>query len=265
MKTLYVISLLTLLIHISIPVDAQNPPPGGHRIELITELVQNATAATWKDQSGADLNFNQRGNGRPSVLHGFKEGLARVVNLPNLPTPLDQLSPQERAQALAQYQSSQPIRVPSLDIEFDNQGNQDQAVRGVYQITLPADMKRIQLEVDYDILLVNENQESDSEFFVEVNERSSRNPNQWEKTGEVKNYKIERARQRGERLQKPVLEISNQLYQSHMYNANISEWRGKEIQLVLTATAPGNASRRSNGRWLQARLVGATFDYKIGP
>ncbi len=188
------------------------------------------------------------------------EGNSNLISYPKLSLPLIALPQAQRAALFSRFKSGASVKNTVLDVKFDNN---DQAVRGVYQLTLPEELKYIQLEVNYDILLNGVNGQSETEFFIEVNERSPSNPNEWVKAGELKNYKLEPIVSRGERILNPVFEINGQHYRTHMFNAVLSEWRGKEVQIVLTAV-PGEGSLRSNGRWTNARLVGATFNIQLG-
>jgi hypothetical protein len=240
---------------------AQDNKPKKHRIVLIKELVQDAEKATWTDQYGTRLQFNQSAQGRSNVTRETTEGVPRLAVSSSLQESLDQLPAQEKEKFLKQYEIGYPVKIPVLNVTFDrNDSSSSSEVRGVYQVSLPKEFKRIQLEVNYDVFLDNPEKISDTEFFVEIYEHNFFN--QWVKTGEVKNPKIEKAQQAGKRLQPTVYTLDNQHFQSYMYNANLSEWAGKEVQVVLTAVTPNN-EYGSNGRWTQARLVGATFEYKF--
>ncbi|MBN2325558.1 MAG: hypothetical protein JXR73_00290 [Candidatus Omnitrophica bacterium] len=259
-KLAALIAILVFIDHATVSL-AQDNKPVKHRIEMIKELIQDAGEATWTDHNGITLLFNQFVQGGSSVTRKTTEGIPRYAISTSFQNSLDQLPPQERESFLKNYEIGYPVKILALNVTFNrNDGSSSLEVRGAYQISLPAEFKRIQLEVNYDVLLDNPEKVSDTEFYVEIYERNFFN--QWVKTGEVKNPKIEKARQAGKRLQPTVYTLDNQHFQSYMYNANLSEWAGKEVQVVLTAVTPNNAYG-SNGRWTQTRLVGSTFDYKF--
>ena len=260
MKTLTTSIFAIALLITATAAFAQKNQAIDHRIVMVKDLLQNAEEAEWKDQFNNRILLQENRVANTGVQRNVIEGVSYLAALPRLGSPLIALPESQRAKLFQQYNSGARVKHPVIDVKF---GNQDQAIRGVYQLTLPQELKHIQLEVNYDVILNGFQEDSTTQFMVEVNERSISNPDVWVNTRILKNYKIEPAVSRSEKILNPVFELNGQFYQSHLYNAVLSEWRGKEVQVVLTAL-PGSGNTRSNGRWTNARLVGSTFGIALG-
>jgi hypothetical protein len=231
-----------------------NPAPSqsegsGHQVLFLKELVQDMQEAEWTDQTGERLvpgnSLPQRGR----VAPGVRRGQLKYSDASPVKEPLNRRDVPETAVIDIQLN-------PAPDTLMNE-------VRGAYTISLP-NLKRIQLELDYDLLLENPEDTDTADFFVEVYERDAGIPNGWKRTGELhQKAHVKAAEARQIYTLEDESRGTRETFVSHAYNANLTRWAGKEIKLALTAAAPRSSGKTPKGRWLQARLMGATFDYKI--
>lgn len=231
-------------------VSAQESPINlEQRIEFIKELVFDMQDAQWTDSMGElvqGIDVAPRG----VIARGMKKG--RIQKAPG-------------SSVTGDMATQEPVNITVIDVKLNPTQGRERIVRGTYEVNLPRELKLIQLEVNYDVLLENPEIPSEAEFFVEVYEQDQQNPGQWRKTGEVK-QNVQNKFAESRRILEVLDEESGErkeTYVSHSYNANLSSWAGKKVRIALAATAPSNSERAQQGRWLQARLVGATFDYQI--
>jgi hypothetical protein len=154
----------------------------------------------------------------------------------------------------------------TIDVSLNNNKVDDRHdMRGFFQIALP-ELKRIQLELSYDLILNADETSNPLEFFVEIYERDPQNGNEWTLSETLREREDKRQRE-----SQYILELSNEEQQtnerftSHSYIANVSKWAGKEVQIALVSATPSPTAKTLKGRWIEARLVGSTFDFKIVP
>jgi hypothetical protein len=133
-------------------------------------------------------------------------------------------------------------------------------VKGMYQVTLPK-VIRIQLEVDYFVVLDDNEKSSTTEFYIDVYERIGTS-DEWVKSGEVheRQDKLDFENKRPLEFADAATKERENII-SHSYNALLSDWAGKEVLLGLVAYSP-DKTKLIKGRWTNARLVCSTFDFR---
>ncbi|GEM_PF-1529574 len=217
---------------------------GEHAIVEIKDLVKDAADAVWSDGNGNAIEFDQTPGFYGGALRGSKLGGANG-------------SFYSRTKELLIDES---IQSETIDINFAaTLGRNDSLVRGSYTLSLP-NLKRIQLEVVYDLFLDNEDVRSPGEFHMEVHERYASEDNRWVKMGELHQDETTKAKYGQERIN----QIHNSRFVTHQFVVNLSKWAGKEVRLDLVANVPAHAVTPQKGRWCYARLVGSTFTWHFG-
>jgi hypothetical protein len=224
-----------------------------HRIVLIKELIKDVSDAVWTNQDGAILAVDNRDERFGRVSRGVLHGILRH----------SMLSPDySLAQPLRMFNDHEPVCYKSIDLELiPTYGNEYASICGIYPITLP-ELKRIQLELNYDRILDESDRNNDMQFFVKIEERDRKG--EWRESAQLQANES-RTRAESNRILElgPEAGGNPELFTTHAFTANLSPWAGKEIQLVLQAENPNLQKSPCRGRWLQAKLVGATFDFNV--
>lgn len=135
-------------------------------------------------------------------------------------------------------------------------GENNVAVKGKYLVDLPADLKHIQIELEYDLFVDGPSPETLNEFYVEIEEGDVQKGG-WNKVAEIREPETVRRKDSAR-----VFEMGDEKFTTHSYVADLSKWAGKTVQVVLASK--NNTGKSAKGRWVQARLVGSTFSIKIG-
>jgi hypothetical protein len=252
-KNILLISLLCFLLVFVVKVNSQEKQR--HTIAKIGNIMEELDQVHWYDQFGNDIHFNDINLSRSSVYKGVKKGTLDV----------SEFSPDKRIQKLIQRMVNRTIYSNVLDIQLLNQKDKKPAeVRGVYSVSLP-NYKRIQLELDYDEILDKPNEAGQLDFYIEIQEKDKNNPNNWMKSAEIRQAKPRKNMESMQilKLNDPSNQERDQIFTAHSYNAVLSNWAGKNVRIVLVAKCMENKDLKMNGRWLNAKLVGATFDYRL--
>lgn len=220
----------------------------GHRIENIAFLEQQFDKIQWTED-----NDNQISD------------VALIKQYPNASKNSVSVHIGREGTVNTRATTEQPLQFDSIDVQIPaNTGKSLNAVKGMFPITLP-NFKRIQLEIDYHVFVNEGEKSSPAEFYVEVFERKDATSGFWVKTGEIRESESKRTAENQQMLEVYDTKTgSKDRLLWHVYNANLSQWAGKEVMIALTAAAT-DAQNPIRGRWVQTRLVGSTFDYKITP
>ncbi len=210
-----------------------------HRIVEIKRLTETPAEIQWRNGRGNVIDFNRD-----------IPGLERVAQT------------KKASQYLHANQDPNEIPVTekhnAITVEMQPEtGPENVSMRGKYQVSLPADLKHIQLEIEYDLFTDEADPETLNEFYVEIEEKDSNNPNQWNKTAEIREPETIR-RNDAQR----VFTMGEEKFTTHSYAADLSKWAGKTVQIVLASK--NNSGRQAKGRWVEARLVGSTFSISVG-
>ena len=224
-----------------------------HRIVLIKELIRDMSDAVWTNQDGTILAVDNHDERFGRVSHGVLHGVLRH----------SMLSPDySLTQPLRIFNHHEPIHYKSIAVELvPTYGNECAMIRGAYPLTLP-DLKRIQLELNYDRILDESDRNNAMQFSVSIQERDQKGD--WQQSAQLQASENKMRRETNR-----IIELSPEeggdleLFTSHAFTANLSPWAGKEIQLVLQAENQNLKKPQCRGRWLQAKLVGSTFDFRI--
>lgn len=224
----------------------------GQHISRLNEFVLNFQEGIWKDSLGNSLDAGMDIPYPNRFDRGLREGYVHI-------------SDQSPKRGVSSSPSSSSY-ARTIDVSLNNNRMDDRhEVRGVFHVTLP-ELKRIQLELSYDLILDAGETNNPLEFFVEIYERDPRNGNEW--------FLSDTLREREDKKQREsqyILELSNEERQtnerftSHSYIANITQWAGKEMQIALVSATSTPTAKTLKDRWIEARLVGSTFDFKIVP
>ena len=254
---LIICTLLLCFYFISLSGYSQTDKPATeHTITKIKDMIEEASGADWAGDSGEKVVFNSKDDqARFGAKEGFKRGFVDV----------SMYSPNQSIKQMLRDAMADDIYEKTLDIELTTNPTSDKSsVRGVYRLKLPP-FKRIQLEADYDIILDDPNDRDLAEFYVEVLQESSKEAGKWISTGERRQEMIQNKLD-----QNSILEItdkddnnSKHLFTPHSFNANLSEWAGQDVKLVLVAESSRKDGKKIKGRWTNAKLMGATFDLKV--
>ncbi|MEW6236921.1 MAG: hypothetical protein AB1656_16175 [Candidatus Omnitrophota bacterium] len=240
-KTAFKITMiLCSILSVAIPASAQTD----HRIVFIKNLIQDAAEAQWTDGASHPLNFNGLSGPYGTVKRGQKIG------------GINGSEPPVRGKLIF----NDNVLADSIDIEFmPTFGRLNSQVRGKYLVLLPK-LTRIQLELSYDLFLGSDSERSTADFYVEVYGRDEKEPNSWVKKEEIHKENIEEVRKLA-----TINTVGEENYCHFVYVAVLSQYAGKEIRLDLVSNVPADALAEYKGRWLTARLVGSTFDYRFVP
>lgn len=226
--------------------DSDQPKP---QIVFLDELVQTMNDAEWRDQTKEAIQPNQRRSQGSEIARGIMDGMI--------------LSENESLNSVPE-ESKEHCKIPVVDVTLKPAVNTlRNEARGLYSFTLP-NLKLIQLEVDYDVILNNPDDNELAEFYVEVFERDPERSDEWVLTGEL--HQRERIRNdQSKQIYSLVDESGTKTedFISRSFNVDLSKWAGKEVKLALAASAPRIGERVYKGRWVKARLVGANFSYAI--
>lgn len=226
-----------------------------HTIVKIMDLIEKADEAYWYNQDGETIGFNDKNLTHNSVYRDVKKGLFGV----------SEFSPDQSVKKMVRSAAGRDVYINTLDVELLNRKREKPAaVRGIYTLTLPQ-LKRIQLEVDYDEIISDPLNVDKTDFYIEVQEKDRENPSQWVSVSEIRQIKPKKRieSRRIFALTDPGQKQPKEMYTSHSYNAVLSNWAGQKVRIILAAKSQVDADTKIKGRWLNAKLVGATFDYKI--
>lgn len=211
----------------------------------LKDLITDADDAVWTDINGNELTMDSL------------TGLSRV----------------SRGEKLGGIQGSSYSRTGELDIDTTlsketvdvnlspTLNDSPSAVNGTYLLELP-DLKRIQLEVRHDAFLDSQGSQSALQFYVEVftkDEQGAFNRDAVLETG------IDPVTE-GSR---PVYRIEKNASETESFTSNpaiidLTKYAGQSIRLNLVSFLPAGARTTNSGRWVNARLVGATFNFHFG-
>lgn len=227
----------------------------GHTIIKIMDMIEDSPKATWSNQKGESIIFGEMNSSRTYANKGIKKGRLDVSSF----TPSDAIR-QMIAKSMSNEVYAQTIDIGLFTVNPDDMDT----ITGSYRIKLP-ELKRIQLEVDYDVILDDPNQRDIMDFFVVINEMNQKSGGQWQKTGERHEFERQKLNELQTILEitDPLINNEKHIFTSHSYNVVLSEWAGKDVQIVLAASKKTNKSTSVKGRWVNAKLVGATFDIQF--
>jgi len=246
----WIVAIATVVV-VSMPVVAQTNNPMDHQITVLNEFVRAMEYGVWMDQTDRLLELGSKSPSKNQASEGLKNGMIDYA---------------ESSKVKSSISSSYPYTAKAIDIVLlPSSVKERRAVRGMFQVTLPQ-LKRIQLELDFDLIQDDPNEPNTADFYVEVYEQSPQSANGWVKSEEFH----EKPEKKTHELQ-CVLKIKNnnsmsdEKFTSHSYIANLTKFAGREVLVTLTAETYKVDQKFCRGRWMQARLVGSTFDYKITP
>lgn len=219
-------------------------PSYSQSIFQVTNLLEDARNSSWDDGKGNSLNVDEFGGIFGSVFRGKRP----IILSDSSGSPDGELN------------VNQALSADALDIEFaPTFGRADSVVRGSYVVNLP-DVKRVQLEAAVDLMVDSDGERSPAAVGVEILERSKMDQNVWEKTGGKNgvDFTLDANTDRISRIQE-------QRFTTHSFVVDLSKWRGKEIRLDLVTRVSKRALTPQKARWITARIIGADFNYILGP
>lgn len=214
---------------------AQEPAaPVKHRIVKIKDLIEDFQEAAWTVTAQSGSQYGAAIGGVERVKQGEIRGYFDLSGNFVKTDRVESKTVDIEAQALSTEKVSQ--------------------VRGAYTLQLPP-LKRVQLEIMYDLNAGETGQAPEGEFFVEVFERNRVNPAEWVKMGELAQQNDRK------REEAPIKQMGNERYIGRSFVANLSEWSGKEIRLDVVSAFANGKSATPKGRWICMKMMGATFDF----
>lgn len=218
--------------------------PVKHTILKLADLITEIDRAQWLDQQGTPITLNENYLSRNKVFKAKKQGVLSIARF----------TPWQNTRNL----EPESVYADAIQVKMHPSGdNQNSLVRGIYTQKLP-EMKKIQLEVDTDTIVSPTNKDESIDLYVEVHEKGANAD--WVSTKEFHKNEIKSAIEKS-----TILELKNDQNQvenfvTHTYNVDLSPWSGKEIQIVLASQMTNPETGKAEGRWTNAKLVGATFD-----
>lgn len=223
-----------------------------HEIFTVNEFVHNIDQGNWTDQDRNLIEIGSTHSSRNQVSLGIKRGTVRFAKS----SPMKGDLPYDFS-----YEAKTidvVLRASSIE--------QKREVRGSFVLTLP-NVQRVQLELNYDLIQSSFDITNNANFYVEIYEPSSTSPTGWSKCGEFREKLTKMSRELNYlyTIENQSSGTNAETFTSHSFIANLSKWAGEEIMIVFVADTAKISREDLHGRWLQARLVGCTFDFRIVP
>ena len=221
-----------------------NKSAGNHTILEIKNLIKDAEEATWSTTSSESLEFGRQNALGGKVSRGYKKGGIQGSSL-NKGSHLE-IRPD--------------VEAPTIAINFEPTfGRNESEVRGSFFVDFP-EMKRIQLELMFDRFIDSNGAKSPAEFFVEVYEENFSKSGEWAKK---QKFRIEETVLDRLINDKNIYEIDSEEFTTDSFDIVLSEWAGKSVRVDLVAHLPASSVTSQKGRWINAKIVGSTFDIQF--